>query len=546
MSGPIPARGRSGAGRRPTGPRAGGGPGGARTAVPPADPAGDPARDIALAALRATADRDAYANLLLPGLLRTARVTGRDAAFATSLVYGTLRARGTLDAVLGACVDRPLDQLDAAALDVLRLGAYQLLMLGTPPHAGVSATVDLARRAVGPGVARLVNAVLRRVSAHSLDDWVARVAPDRATDPVGYLAIAGWHPAWVVGAFRDALGGSLEETAAALAADNVAPEVTLAARPGRIERADLLAEAAAAQPQSAQLPSAQARLARPRAGRPPGPAGPQGPDVDPDENVVPEADPGGSSAPRPGRWSRLAVVLPSGDPGRLAAVRSRRAGVQDEGSQLVALALAAAPTDGADTGWWLDACAGPGGKAGLLAGLAAGVGARLVAGELQPHRARLVAGALRMTAGATALVADATAPPWAEDSFDRVLLDAPCSGLGSLRRRPEARWRRSPTDLPGLRALQRGLLGAALRAVRPGGVVAYATCSPHPAETSVVVADAVRDLARATPGVAVDRLHTPDFLPAGLDLPTGPDDAQLWPHRHGTDAMYLALLRRAA
>ena len=521
MSG-QPPRGRQPAGaRRPTRSRAG------RT--PDTEPAADPARDVALAALRATADRDAYANLLLPGLLRTARMSGRDAAFATGLVYGTLRARGTLDAVLAACVDRPLDQLDAAALDVLRLGSYQLLVLGTPPHAGVSASVDLARRAVGPGVARLVNAVLRRVSAHPLADWVTRVAPDPATDPVGHLAVQGWHPAWVVSAFRDALGGSLEQTAAALAADNVAPEVTLAARPGRIGRADLLAEAVAAQ-RGATDPAA-------------GPAADEL--VEPDEFVVPEApEPDQAGGPRAGRWSRLAVVLPHGDPGRLPAIRSRRAGVQDEGSQLVALALAAAPTEGPDSGWWLDACAGPGGKASLLAGLAADSGARLVAGELQAHRARLVDGALRMTPGAVALVADATAGPWADGVFDRVLVDAPCSGLGSLRRRPEARWRRTPADLAGLRALQRSLLGAALRAVRPGGVVAYATCSPHPAETSVVVGDAVRDAARAEQPIGVARLHTPDFLPAGLDLPAGVDDAQLWPHRHGTDAMYLALLRR--
>lgn len=508
---------------------------GATDGAPPPPP--DPARDVALAALRTVVDQDAYANLLLPGLLRRARLTGRDAAFTTGLVYGTLRARGTLDAVLAACVDRPLTELDPAALDVLRLGAYQLLVLGTPSHAGVSASVDLARRAVGPGVGRLVNAVLRRVSAQPLDAWVERVAPAESVDPVGRLAVQAWHPAWVVGAFRDALGGSLAETAAALAADNTAPLVTLAARPGRITAADLLAEALTATEST--------------------PGTDESPD--PDEAVLPEQtpaddgreEPGASSGPsappaRAGRWSPLAVVLSGGDPARLAAVRSARAGVQDEGSQLVPLALAAAPTTGDDTGWWLDACAGPGGKAALLAGLAAEVGARLLAGELQPHRARLVDGALRASPGSTAIVADATAAPWALGTFDRVLLDAPCSGLGSLRRRPEARWRRTPADLATLRVTQRSLLGGALRAVRPGGVVAYATCSPHLVETSVVVGDALRDAARADTPLRVERLHTPDHLPSGLDLPTDRDDAQLWPHRHGTDAMYLALLRRTA
>lgn len=522
----------------------------------------DPARDVALAALRTVSDQDAYANLLLPGLLRRARLTGRDAAFTTGLVYGTLRARGTLDAVLAACVDRPLIELDPAALDVLRLGAYQLLVLGTPAHAGVSTSVDLARRAIGPGVSRLVNAVLRRVSAQPLPVWVDRVAPAESVDPVGRLAVQAWHPAWVVGAFRDALGGSLEETAAALAADNRAPLVTLAARPGRITGAELLAEATVGAAPAATGPASEGPATPSAPGtseeRPDGDPDEESPD--PDEAVLPEDhDPeqgpvgdvaGGpdpiAPAARPGRWSPWAVVLSGGDPARLSAVRSGRAGVQDEGSQLVPLALAAAPTTGADTGWWLDACAGPGGKAALLAGLADEVGARLLAGELQPHRARLVDGSLRAAPGATAIVADATAAPWAPGTFDRVLLDAPCSGLGSLRRRPEARWRRTPADLAALRVTQRALLGAALRAVRPGGVVAYATCSPHLVETSVVVGDALRDGTRAGPPVGAERLHTADWLPAGLGLPVDRDDAQLWPHRHGTDAMYLALLRRTA
>lgn len=492
----------------------------------------DPARDVALSALRAVAEGDAYANLVLPGLLRRARVTGRDAAFATGLVYGTLRALGILDAVVGACLDRALDQLDPPIPQVLRLGAYQLLVLETPAHAAVSTSVDLARRAHGPGVARLVNAVLRRVAEQSLTEWVARLAPDRETDPVGYLALAGWHPRWIVSAFRDALGGSLPQTAAALAADNAAPRVTLAARPGRISQAELLADAAAA---GTQVPDSRA------------------PQPDPDEAVLPEGSqvPGDARLPddaeraaaRPGRWSGLAVVLSRGDPAALSAVRDGRAGVQDEGSQLVALALAEAPTIGTDTGWWLDACAGPGGKAAVLSGLAAARGARLLAGELQPHRARLVHGALRGTPGAVAVIADATAPAWADGTFDRVLLDAPCSGLGSLRRRPEARWRRNPTDLPGLRAQQTALLRAALHAVRPGGVVGYATCSPHPAETSVVVGDVVRALHR-TGSIGIERLRAAELLPPGLQLDPDAQDAQLWPHRHGTDAMFLALLRR--
>ena len=192
--------------------------------------------------------------------------------------------------------------------------------------------------------------------------------------------------------------------------------------------------------------------------------------------------------------------------------------------------------------------AGPGGKARLLYGLAARRGARLTAAELHPHRAALVRDALtaagRNIAGEPpafeVLVADSTKPPWPADAFDRVLVDVPCSGLGALRRRPEARWRKAESDLAELATLQRALLGSALAAVRPGGVVAYVTCSPVPAETSAVVTD----VAAARPGTEV--LDATAVLPGipGVRA-ANPLFAQLWPHRHGTDAIFIALLRRA-
>jgi 16S rRNA (cytosine967-C5)-methyltransferase len=223
--------------------------------------------------------------------------------------------------------------------------------------------------------------------------------------------------------------------------------------------------------------------------------------------------------------------LESGSPTSLAPVRENRAGVQDEGSQLVALALAAVPVEGRDERW-LDMCAGPGGKAALLGALAAGRGARLVAAELQPHRARLVARAVGTTA--LTVVADGVTPAWAAGAFDRVLVDAPCSGLGALRRRPEARWRRRPSDVEQLHQLQVSLLRKAIQAVRPGGVVAYVTCSPHLRET--------RDVVQEVLGADVDRVDARPFLPRVDGLGDGPD-VQLWPHRHGTDAMHLTLLR---
>jgi 16S rRNA (cytosine967-C5)-methyltransferase len=448
-------------------------------------PRPDLPRRVAFDLLRAVAERDAYANLTLPALLREQGLDSRDAAFATELGYGTLRGRGTYDVVLAACVDRPLAQVDPPVLDLLRLGTHQLLGMRVPSHAAVGATVELARAVAGEGRGSFVNAVLRRVGRHDLATWLAEVAPGYDTDPVGNLAVVHSHPRWVVSALRDALGGSLTQTAALLAADNVPALVTLVARPGR---------------------STVAELAEAGAG--------------------------------PGRWSPYAAVLAAGDPGGIPAVRDGRAGVQDEGSQLVALALAAAPIEGSDERW-LDLCAGPGGKAALLGAVAAGRGAALLAAEVAPHRAGLVARVVGDTAGV--VVADGRAPAWRSASFDRVLVDAPCTGLGALRRRPEARWRRRLEDVAGLTALQSELLRAGLDAVRPGGLVAYVTCSPHLAETRSVVLDVLHRLRAA--GHQVERVDARPYLPGVPDLGTGPD-VQLWPHLHGTDAMYLSLLRR--
>ncbi|MCS0639751.1 rRNA cytosine-C5-methyltransferase [Streptomyces sp. LP05-1] len=461
-------------------------------------PQKDPVRLLAFEALRAVDERDAYANLVLPPLLRKARerdgFDSRDAAFATELVYGTLRRQGTYDAIIAACVDRPLREVDPPVLDVLSLGAHQLLGTRVPGHAAVSSTVELARVVLGDGRAKFVNAVLRKVSQHDLDGWLERVAPPYDDDPEDHLAVVHSHPRWVVSALWDALGGGRAGIEDLLAADNERPEVTLVARPGRATTEELLAAV-------------------------------------------------GEGAGLPGRWSPYAVRLPEGgEPGALEAVREGRAGVQDEGSQLVAAALAAAPLDGPDTRW-LDGCAGPGGKAALLGALAAERGAALVAAEKQPHRARLVARALAGNPGPYQVVtADGTRPPWPAGSFDRVLVDVPCSGLGALRRRPEARWRRRPEDLDGFAPLQRDLLAQALKSVRVGGVVGYATCSPHQAETRAVVDDVLKGRGgREAP--AAEWIDARPLLPGVPALGEGPD-LQLWPHLHGTDAMYLALLRR--
>ncbi|WP_306328938.1 RsmB/NOP family class I SAM-dependent RNA methyltransferase [Streptomyces venezuelae] len=455
-------------------------------------PQKDPVRMLAFEALRAVDERDAYANLVLPPLLRKARekgdFDGRDAALATELVYGTLRRQGTYDAIISACIDRPLREVDPPVLDVLALGAHQLLGTRIPTHAAVSASVELARVVLGDGRAKFVNAVLRKISQQDLDAWVAQVAPPYDEDPEDHLAVVHSHPRWVVSALWDSLGGGRAGIEDLLEADNERPEVTLVARPGR-STTDELAEA---------------------------------------------------TETLPGRWSPYALrMAEGGEPGAIEAVKDGRAGVQDEGSQLVAIALANAPVEGSDARW-LDGCAGPGGKAALLAALASERGAALLASEKQPHRARLVERALAGNPGPYQVIAaDGTRPPWRPGSFDRVLMDVPCSGLGALRRRPEARWRRRPEDLDGFAPLQRALLTEALSAVRVGGVVGYATCSPHLAETRVVVDDVLKKVGGA------ELIDARPLLPGVPALGDGPD-VQLWPHLHGTDAMYLALLRRTA
>lgn len=443
----------------------------------------DPARRAAFDVLRAVTERDAYANLALPALLAERGITGRDAAFATELTYGTCRARGLLDAVIAAAAGRSVDQIDPVLLDLLRLGAYQLLRTNVAEHAAVSTTVEQAAIEFDSARAGFVNAVLRAIVRRDEASWLAELAPAATEDPVGHAALLHAHPRWIAQAFADALGARAGELDAALAADDARPAVHLAARPGVLTATELAATVSG--------------------------------DV--------------------GRYSPYAVYLPGGDPGRLAPLRDGRAVVQDEGSQLVARALTLAPVSGADTGRWLDLCAGPGGKTAMLAAIAAERGTAVTAVEVNPRRAELVEENTRGLPVET-LRADGRETSLAAGSFDRVLVDAPCTGLGALRRRPEARWRRTPADVAPLAKLQRELLASAIRLTRPGGVVLYATCSPHLAETVGVVSDALR----RQPVTALD---TRELFAPVEDLGDGPH-IQLWPHRHGTDAMFAAVLRK--
>jgi 16S rRNA (cytosine967-C5)-methyltransferase len=461
----------------------------------------DPARLVAFEVLRAVAAEDAYANLVLPARIRHHGLDKRDAGFATELTYGALRSQGTYDAILARCVDRPLDQLDPAILDALRIGAHQLLAMRVPAHAALDQTVGLARAVIGAGPSALINAVLRKVAAHTLEEWLDLLVAGEA-DETKIASLRFAHPEWIVRAMRQSLvahGRSASEISDLLEADNAAPVVNLVALPGLGSLDEALENGAV-----------------------------------------------------PGELVEGSALSSGGDLGRFSSVREGTLRVQDVGSQLVARAMAAAeisqPGSDGDSGKpeaWLDLCAGPGGKAALLGALAQQRGATLLANETAPHRAKLVSQALSAAPPATWEVRTGDGRDVGlekPESFDRVLVDVPCSGLGALRRRPESRWRRSPKDLADLGPLQRELLASALAAVRPGGVVAYVTCSPHPAETTAVVADALRkrdDLELLDAGAVLDAVSLPGKLEAGHD-----STAQLWPHIHGTDAMFLALIHK--
>ncbi|MBO9040103.1 rRNA small subunit methyltransferase B [Curtobacterium flaccumfaciens pv. flaccumfaciens] len=487
---------------------------------------------------------DAYANLLLPTRIRRAGLSARDAGFATELTYGSIRMLGRYDVVIALASGRRAENIEADVLDVLRLGAHQLLAMRTPTHAAVDATVELAREVGARRATGFVNAVMRKIAARTDQEWDALITEGRAGDAL--LATRWSHPVWVVSALRDALAAerSRDELAALLAADNAAPRVQLAALPGLATDEDIATATARTAPDDdtdAAFADATGADDVPAALVPaddePEADGATGtvPPVRAGEPVV-EAD----AAP----VSPVGIRGISGDPARVPGVAAGRLRVQDEGSQLAALALSR--SSAVRTGErWLDMCAGPGGKAALLAAEAQQGGATLVANELVPARAGLVRNALEVF-GDHVRVVEGDARRYGRDgtgmTFDRILLDAPCTGLGALRRRPEARWRKLPEDVEELAGLQTELLDAAVRVLAPGGTLAYVTCSPHLAETRGQVDALMRrhgdlleqlDTASVVRGVAARDPRVADG-----------DTVQLWPHRVGTDAMFIALFRR--
>jgi 16S rRNA (cytosine967-C5)-methyltransferase len=445
---------------------------------------------VAFEVLMAVDEDDAYANLALPAKIKEFGLSSNDAGLATELTYGTLRMQGFYDRVIANASARDIDTIDLVVLNILRMGVHQLLNMRVAQHAAVDESVNLAEHMASLGAVGFVNAVLRRTSRHDLEDWQDFITQD-ITNAEERLAALYSHPVWIVRSLKQTLEaeGRGEELEALLASDNVNPRVTLVELPGFVETND---------------------------------------DVEGE----------------PTKYSPMGMSLNTGgDPTRFARVREGFVRVQDEGSQLAALVLSR-HHDVTEGEQWLDMCAGPGGKAALLAAEAAVDGAELTANEVIPGRADLVRKALAILPDVHVVTGDGIDFGIDQpNSFDRILLDAPCTGLGALRRRPEARWRKSPKDVGDLTALQAQLLSSALLALKPGGVLAYVTCSPHLAETRGIVEGALRKNTHVTELNAREILAKVAMQP--MDIAGDSLSVQLWPHRHGTDAMFISLLTKS-
>ena len=438
-------------------------------------PKPDPVRLLVYDILKEVNRSDGYSNLLLPQALTASNFEQRDKGFATELLYGTLRMQGRHDYIATQVSDRPWSEVDSGIVDVVRLGAHQLFEMRVPSHAAVSATVELSRKVLGESKASFVNALLRKMSAQSLDQWLAPV--QLVSDPVERLSIMYSHPEWIVSAYFDLLR-DFTEVESLLSANNLAATPTIVWWPGRSSAEELI-----------------------------------------------------SLGAQPTKYSDYGMKI-DGAPSTLEAIRHRRAGVQDEGSQLVAQIFAKVATSQDD---WLDLCAGPGGKSALLSSLAKESGKKFTANEISAPRAKLVE---QVIGGARLLVGDGRDIATLGEKYGAILADVPCTGLGALRRRPEVRWRRTVADLRELTQLQRELSDAAISVLEDGGFFGYATCSPHLAETSI----AVSDILRKHPELELVDLQP--YLPAELTFAMRDKSLSLWTHRHETDAMFLAVFRK--
>lgn len=442
-------------------------------------PKPDAARLLAFELVTEVNQNGAYANILLPQLLGSSDMELRDKAFATELSYGTLRMQGKYDFAIRSHIDRTFEEIEPGIINLLRLGSHQIFAMRTPIHAAVGATVEVARRVVGESKASYVNALLRAISRNL--EIFERLESDESVDSLSKLAILHSHPEWIIQSYFDSLK-DWNSVVDLLAFNNLAASPHLVAWRGKSTREALL-----------------------------------------------------HTGGVPLEFSRYGIIS-STQPNDYPEIRSRSAGVQDLGSQLVAeIFYDTRQPDEKQA--WLDLCAGPGGKAAWLFNSLAtdDPQSTFQANEPSEHRAELVA---RVLPRQNISSIDGRNATEFGKAYDRILIDAPCTGLGALRRRPESRWRKTPSDLKNLVVLQRELIDSGYAMLNTRGILAYSTCSPHRAETFSQVLDVLhrhKDLEL----MDISKVHS---LPPGSLNSNG--TMQLWSHLHNSDAMFLALFRK--
>ncbi len=416
----------------------------------------------------------AYANIRLPDLLAKSKLSSKDRNLATEMAYGTLRMQGYLDYIAGKFTDRPFNELDVKIQDLLRMGIYQLTQMRIPDHAAVGETVEVARKVAGDSKSSYVNAILRKVSGSSISIDELEALPIAEK-----LSIKFSHPIWIVNAFHDQLK-DWDEVEKLLASDNQSTKPDLVAWPTKSNEAEFL-------------------------------------------------DAGAMRIEGLKNGFTIEVI-----PSEFAPIIERRAGVQDRGSQIVVEDLVATWEPGLK---WLDMCAGPGGKAAYLYFSLKALEANVdfTANEPVPHRAELVK---RVIGNQIVTSFDGTSSENFPKKYDRILVDAPCTGLGALRRRPEARWRKKPTDLKELVTIQHKLLESSYRLLQPRGIIAYVTCSPHISETKSQIANFLADH-KDMKIINIGSLKGANNAGINAD-----GTVQLWTHLNQSDSMFIAFLQK--
>lgn len=444
-----------------------------------------PAREIALHVLKAVESEGAYANLALNRALEHYQPGKLDRAFATELSYGTLRALNTLDWIISRFLQKPLGAQSVWIRNILRMGVYQVFYMDkVPPAAACNEAVELAKKYGTPGAVRFVNGVLRNI-VRQKDDIVF---PSAEEDLISHIALRYSHPTWLVDRWLREFG--FEETVSLCQANNTTPPNTVRTNTLRTSREDLI--------RTLEQEGVTVRATR---------FAPEGLEIK-------------------GFLS-------------LRTLSSFHAGVfqvQDESSMLVAHAVN--PAHGTRV---IDVCSAPGGKTTHLAQLMGNQGV-IRALDIHPHKLDLIrenCERLGVTCVETVCQDSRSLPGDLEGWADYVLVDAPCSGLGVLRRRPDARWRKEPGQLPALVRLQEEILRGAARCVRRGGVLVYSTCTITAEENT----GQIKRFLENHPDFVLEDLRP--FLPSGLgDAELSRGYIQLLPHIHGVDGFFIARMRK--